>query len=224
MSIEEQEEVGLICAPYVWDRPANLLNNTALLDVFVAHSFFCQTPLTPEEQRVQGAWLVTNPRHLPFGIWRGGDLVGLIILTDVVPGVDALMHFLFIDGKMKSKRTILIEFMGMAFHQLGFERLTMHAPDFKGGYLDFLRVKLGFRFEGEPMAAEHLEAQKLAPPGQRPHVWLARFGSRRERTHFHDGAWHDTLCVRILKPEYEAQFPDVTTQSGSADAIAPGGT
>ena len=203
----EEEEVGLIVSPYIWSNEANALDNTLLLDTFCAHGFFCTYPQTPEDQRIIGASLLTNPANLVYGVWRGGNLVGVCILTEVVPGADATFHFLFTDGKLRSRRPVLHEFLGHCFRDLGFERISMRVPEFKPALIDFARLKLGFRFEGEVAAKLHQDVCKIAPPDQRPHVFVARFGSRKENAHYHDGRWQDVICLRLLKDEYEALAP-----------------
>lgn len=202
--VEEAEEVGLIVAPYEWANLANADNNTLLLDAFCKSGYFCTYPQTPEDQRIIGAAMLTNANNLPYGVWHGGDLVGLCILTEVIRGSDALFHFLFTDGKLRSRRPVLSQFLGHCFRDLGFQRLSMHVPEFKPALLDFARIKLGFRFEGEAVAKAHKDVCKIAPPDQRPHVFVAKFGSRKEKAHYHDGRWQDVFRLRLLSEEYEA--------------------
>jgi RimJ/RimL family protein N-acetyltransferase len=151
--------------------------------------------------------LVTAPGNLAWEVWRGSDIVGVVLLTDICPLVDARLHFAFFDGSLTSKTRLLRRFLAYCFTDLRFQRITVQCPDFIETLISFYRRKLGFRYEGETLAREHPAVAELGAHStgkmQNPNVWVASRGSRRERAHWHDGAWHDVICLRLTAPEYE---------------------
>jgi RimJ/RimL family protein N-acetyltransferase len=151
--------------------------------------------------------IVTDPKHLAWEVWRGSDIVGIILLTDISPLVDARLHFAFFDHSLTSKTRLLRRFLAYCFGELRFQRITVQVPDFVEPLISFYRRKLGFRYEGEALAREHPAVAELGAHStgkmQHPNVWVASRGSRRERAHWHQGAWHDVVCLRITAPEFE---------------------
>lgn len=194
-----------LVVPYYW-ASGNPVKNTQILDTFVKHPIWVAQESTEEERRILAAQILANPQNLVWEVWRGPEFSGVLLLQNVIPRVDALFHFLFVDGKLVGKRKLLRDFLGYCFRELGFERLTVQVPEFAGIYLDYLRLKMGFKYEGETRATIHPKLMEFAAlkPNQRPPVWVASMGSRRERTHWHDGRWHDTIVLRLLRDEYNA--------------------
>lgn len=174
--------------------------NTRILDQLCARPQWTRVPLDPARLRANYAALLTDPRHGVFEVWRGGDLVGILSLTGVVPGVDAILHFVFFDGNLVGKRRLLHQFIGKCFRDFGFQRLTMQVPEPVDPLIRFARVKLGFRYEGEDAIQAHPALPKLGM--ENPHVWVARQGSRRQHAHWQDGRWHDLIQLRLLASEY----------------------
>lgn len=184
----------------VWARryhwaSANPLENTALLDEFVAHPEFLSYPLPPDQARVVGADLLTNPANLVWTSYSGRDLTGCVILTRIIPRVDALLHFLFIDRDLVSKRKLLNGIIGYCFTDLGFNRLSMEVPE--GVRLErFARKVLDFRLEGE-MRPRNPELPRALTDN-----WVARQGSRREQSYWSGSEWKDIVLLRLLASEW----------------------
>jgi len=167
------------------------------------------SPTAPEDRERVLFGMVTNPMHLAWEVWKDAELVGIILLTDISPLVDARMHFAFFDGNLIGKTGLLRRFLAYCFTDLRFQRISVQAPVFSTIMLSYYRRKLRFRYEGELATKKHqIVAQwRRQSPGENVNVWIASVGSRRERAHWHEGQWHDVLCLRITAPEFNQGDP-----------------
>lgn len=180
----------------------------ALLRYAIEHPEWFSTPVA-DEDRAAVAWaILTHPQHLAWEVWRGDSLVGIILLTDISPKVDARLHYLFFDRDLVGKTRLLRRFLRYCFDDLGFQRISMWVPEYVSSLVSFARRKLKFTYEGEAALRTHptVLQWKQRSPGDGTHVWMASQGSRRERAHFHNGEWCDVLCLRITGPEYRVFF------------------
>lgn len=164
-----------------------------------------------EAGRAQYAyWLVTHPQHLVWEVWRGEELVGILLLHRITPKVDALLHFVFFDRNLVGKVRMLRRFLRTCFEELGFQRISMEVPEPVEKLVSFARRKLFFKYEGEQAVRSHpliADLERAAGSSANPHIWASRVGSRRERAYWRDGAWHDVICLRLTAPEFGEQFP-----------------
>ncbi len=180
---------------YHWQE-VSPLDNTALLDAFVAHPEFLAYPHSPDVARRIGAHLLTAEEHVVWTTYNKATLTGCVILTRVVPKVDALMHFLFLDKDLASKRKLLGGIITTCFRDMGFHRLSMEVPE--GVRLErFARKALGFRLEGE-IRDRHPELPKSLSDN-----WVAKQGSRREQSYYNGKVWTDIALVRLLAGEWD---------------------
>lgn len=176
-------------------------------------------PMTPAERAELLFAIFSNPSHLTWEVWKEEEIVGLIVLTQIHPKMDALLHFAFFDRNLVGKTRLLQRFLAYCFTDLRFQRISVQVPEFYQTLLSYYRRKLGFRYEGETVLANHqtvgqirslmdepIEAAvtrfRSLSPRDKVHVWLASRGSRRERLHWHEGKWHDVLCLRLLAEEF----------------------
>ena len=117
-----------------------------------------------------------------------------MILTRLVPQVDALIHFLFLDKNLANKRKLLGKILTYCFTDLGFHRLSMEVPE--GIRLErFARKALGFRLEGE------IRDRNPELPKCLTNDWVARQGSRIEQGYYDGQVWSDILRLRLLASE-----------------------
>jgi RimJ/RimL family protein N-acetyltransferase len=185
--------MSIFARRYDWQETSPL-DSSALLDAFTAHPEFLAYPYPPEAARVIGASLLTDPNNVIWVTYSGGTLTGCVILTRVVANVDALLHFLFLDKDLSSKRTLLKNLIRHCFEDLGFHRLSMEVPE--GIRLErFARKTLGFRLEGE------IRDRNPELPKCLDNVWVAKQGSRREQSYFDGRRWSDVLLLRLLVGE-----------------------
>ena len=177
-----------------------LEKNTLILDQLCARPQWTQAPLAPADLRANYAALLVDQKNGVFEVWRGDKLVGILTLHGIVPGVEATLHFVFFDGNLIGRRSLIRQFIGKCFRDFGFRRLVMAIPEPVETLVRFAR-KLGFRYEGEMRLQHHAALPNLGM--EHPHVWVAKQGSRREQAHWQDGSWRDLIVLRLLASEYE---------------------
>jgi RimJ/RimL family protein N-acetyltransferase len=220
--------MSIVARRYHW-ADANPYESTALLDAFIQKPEFLTYPHAPEEARIIGARLLADPGHVIWTTYDHHRLTGVILLTRVMPRVDALLHFFFIDNDLASKRKLMHNLITHCFVDLGFNRLSMEVPE--GVRLErFARKVLGFRLEGETRD-RNPELPKCLSDN-----WVARQGSRREASYFDGTAWRDIVLLRLLasewvgereaecrsEPSQEQQPPSSEAPSEvSSEAVAP---
>jgi hypothetical protein len=130
-------------------------------------------------------------------VWRGADLVGLGILNEVTPKVDAQCHFLFFDHTLADKRELCINLMRWSFERLELHRLSVEIPTYARALAKFVR-KLGFRYEAEGRQPYQHKDERLEPLG----LAKAYIGSRRYQATLYEGRWHDVLQLSLLREEF----------------------
>lgn len=171
--------------------------------------------------------LFSDPRHLTWEVWKGNAIVGLIVLTDIKPTSDAILHFCFFDRVLIDKTRLLRRFLAYCFEDLRFRRISVQVPVFMGTLVSYYRRKLHFEYEGERAAKQHptVAQMRKRSPGEEVHVWLASVGSRRERAHWFEGKWHDVLCLRLEAPASSEGDPAcLGSQPSSRSSVPPLGT
>lgn len=192
-----------------------------------AHPWWFTGPQSPEQHLVAAAVLLHDPFNRQWEVWRGGQLVGIMMLSRIHWGADALVHFVFFDQDLAGKRQLLLQFLEYCLTDLGFTRLSFEVPEYATAILNFARRKLGFRFEGEDRVQQCLtdsgQAIRVKSMFRRNHrepvaVILAANASRRERSHWHKGSWHDVLCLRTTREEF---LPFVERACPSLSLAAP---
>ena len=141
---------------------------------------------------------LSDPATRVWEVWRGSELVGILVLSAIVPGRDALGHFLFFDRELRDKRALCRNFMRWAFEQGGLHVLRVEVPTFAAKLTGFLRKALHFRFEAErrpfswPKDAAPIDAD------------AAKLGSRKHHAIRHNGVWYDTLLLSVTDDEFRA--------------------
>lgn len=193
------------------------MDNMALLDAFVAQPDFITYPHPPEIARRMGAHILTDPANIIWATYCDKSLTGLILLQRVVPYVDALVHFLFLDKNLASKRKLLQNVIGTCFTEFGFNRLSMEMPE--GVRLErFARKVLGFKFEGEDRAKDtDLPSEGARDWASKNYQWIARQGSRMESAHFDGTEWRDIIKLRLLANEWSDRDQEAACRKQSSE-------
>lgn len=195
----------LLAVPF---QPLNVTERTAqaLLDGMLSVPAIFPTPGTTEERRVLIASILSDPLNRTWLVWSSGKLIGALLLSHIVPRVDAQAHFVFFDRVLFGRKALLWNLMGKVFKELRLQRLTVEVPEYLTPLYKFVRKKLMFRLEGEGIAEAHpLITEKLNPYVPNGPAWVARLGSRRERACLNPetNTWCDMLRLRLLRSEYE---------------------
>jgi hypothetical protein len=198
--------VTIFARRYNWEE-TNPLDSSALLDFLVSYPKFLTYPYPPEVARASYAEALINPANFVWVTYSGATLTGVVFLTRVVPNMDALLHFFFLDRSLASKRKLLHNLIGHCFRDLGFHRLSMEVPErivnlddrlvVTGTRLErFARKALGFRLEGE------IRNRLRELPDSLTNEWVARQGARREQSYFDGKTWSDIVLLRLLASEW----------------------
>ena len=192
----------------------------ALLDGMLSVPAIFPTPGTRDERQVLIASVLSDPLNRVWLVWDGGTLTGVLLLTHIIPQIDAQAHFVFFDRTLFGRKALVWNLMGKVFQELGLQRLTVEVPEYLTPLYKFVRKKLMFQLEGEGAASQHpLITEKLSPYVPNGAVWAARLGSRRERACWNPetSEWTDMLRLRLLRSEYEAY----AHASGSTESTSP---
>lgn len=97
------------------------------------------------------SYMLSKPDSRSWEIWSTDDtpeLVGIMVLTRVTPGVDAEAHYAFFDGRLHGKDAIIEEMIQWVFedhddwHAL--KRLTIAIPDYAFALARHATKRLGF--------------------------------------------------------------------------------
>lgn len=209
----------LLAVPVDLDRgdPARF---TRFLDFLTTHPGWFSSPADPETLRLSAGWLLSAPANAPlplainYEVWKQGEFIGIVSLTRITPGVDALLHFIFMDtGHLVGKRRFLLAFLRHCYLRHGFQRITFECPEPLGKLIRFARRNLGFTYEGERTLKAEGWPSKVHWNGDENEgiTWAARVGSRRESCHWHDGRWWPVVVMRQTADEF-ADF--LKTQEG----------
>ena len=207
--------------------PTGLNDRTAqaLLDGMLSVPAIFPAPGTIEERRVLIASVLSDPLNRVWLVWQGGALVGCLLLTHIVPKIDAQCHFVFFDRVLFGRKVLLWNLMGKVFQEYDFQRLTVEVPEYLTPLYKFARKKLMFRLEGERAAEGHpLVTEKLNPYVPNGPTWAARLGSRRERACLNPetNTWCDMLRLRLLRSEYEHVEQEAHAERPTESLSAPG--
>lgn len=93
--------------------------------------------------RVDGSEVVVTPKGLLFEI----DDVGIVFLSDIVPGLNADIHINFWDRRMKGREGLIREIAKFAINNFNLHRLSTSIPAYARPALARIK-KYGFKEEG----------------------------------------------------------------------------
>jgi len=145
-------------------------------------------PLCLTRLRIVAVALATG---LTWEVWKTEEepeLVGIIRLSEIRPGEDALGHYIFFDHDLRGKTEVLKEMIDWCFSEhegwTPLRRLTIQVPDFAFALVRHATKKLGFGGE----FTHSLKGKKVPVEGVKRKALLWR-GSER-----------DLLFLGILNP------------------------
>ena len=107
--------------------------------------------------------------------WVVDDFLGLMYMTDMIPGVDAKCHISFFDKRIRGREPLVKAMLHHAFERYGFHRLSLEIALYinsRNSALLRFAENVGFKHEG-----------------------------RKRSAAFHDGVWYDVNLFGILKEE-----------------------
>lgn len=77
------------------------------------------------------------------------DFVGVYYMTNIDPGVDAMVHYSFFDQRHRGRVGLTREMIRFCFEEYGFERLTAELPTYVTHHTNDFITQVGFKFEGQ---------------------------------------------------------------------------
>jgi hypothetical protein len=97
--------------------------------------------------------VLTKPNSMAWEVWRYEndipvDICGILYLTDITVGQDAVAHYVFFDGKLRSKTELMQRVLDWIFtdHEdwRALQRVTVQIPDFAFALARYAQKYLGF--------------------------------------------------------------------------------
>lgn len=86
------------------------------------------------------------------------DLLGMFYATDMKPGLDAIVHYSFFDGRHHGRVDLCKQLIRYFFKTYGFQRLTVQLPLYATPKThNFVNKSLGFRREGRMRKAARFD-------------------------------------------------------------------
>ena len=74
-------------------------------------------------------------------------------MTDIIPAVDASVHYSFFDGRHKGRAELVKEMLRFGFEKFQFQRMTVQVPLYANQYTRIFIESLGFKKEGRKRRA-----------------------------------------------------------------------
>lgn len=179
-----------LVVPFIFDERRVTINEQIL-------DGLARLPVVPVpgealEHKIAIATFLTDPNNLVWEVWRGGQLVGILSLSRIARGLDAVGHFAFFDRRLAGRQAVIRTMIRWAFEHLGLQRLSVEIPEGYWPLVHFAKSKLNFRYEGEGQPDE-----KGTVVGER----RAQLGARRERCFWDGRRWRDLALLRLLREE-----------------------
>lgn len=185
------------------DRLARLLEHMMSKPGWFNH------PMSQEEIYANCLYLLTDSSCWKWEVWKGGEFAGMLIVNRISPKVDALFHFTIFPGiGLHGIVKLLGSFLESVFQQFDLQRVTVEVPESQSRLVRFYRQRLGFKYENECILQNHPVVPILDSKAARrinitePAAWVARQGSRREKSHWDGSQYEDLLVLRLLRQEH----------------------
>lgn len=202
------ETLGVFAIPFIINGPQDAPKLQYILDRACEHRpwfpdhIWNDPPSRRSSARAYLADTFSNGRV--WEVWRGNSLLGILLLTDVEPGMNAQCHFLFFDHELRNKRRLCLNVMTAVFEEYGLHALRVEVPECFAKYCGFLRKGLGFRYESE---------RWLAPSE-------AKKASRKYQATMYEGQWQDVLLLSVTSQEF-ATFVRLQAQEAGQQPHGP---
>lgn len=144
------------------------------------------------------AWSLSSPTARVWEVWKHGEeseVVGILYLTKIIPGCDALAHYAFFDLDLQGKTKLIQEMIDWCFTEhedwYALRRLTIEVPNFAFALARHATLKLGFG------GSYHYEHKRQRANGARQTVKVPVEGVRRSAIRW-KGADADLLVLGRL--------------------------
>lgn len=127
-------------------------------------------------------------------VFKGAELVGIILVEQLNYGRSGTCHFVFFDRQLANKRQLCLNTMHHLFETHNLEILRVEIPTYAKALANWVRKKLGFRWEAE--------TRSLSGTTKRLTAEQAAVGSRKYHVTKYKGEWHDLLLLSVTREEF----------------------
>jgi RimJ/RimL family protein N-acetyltransferase len=86
--------------------------------------------------------------------WVVDDFVGVFYMTRIIPGVDALVHYIFFDKRHRGREALVKGMIKWGIERYRFNRISVELPEYASAYAkSYIENHLGFKREGKKRKA-----------------------------------------------------------------------
>ena len=128
-------------------------------------------------------------------VFHGAELVGILLVERLNYGRSGTCHFVFFDRQLANKRQLCLNTMAHLFETYQLEILRVEIPTYAKALANWVRKKLGFRWEAE--------SRTLSGTTKRLSADEAALGSRKFHMVKYKDEWHDLLLLSITREEFQ---------------------
>lgn len=89
------------------------------------------------------------------------DFLGAFYLTEIVPGEDALAHYVFFDRKLRGRKDLVQKMMEYVFKKYQFHRLSAEIPNYASAGARHFIQDCGFAYEGKKRKAAEYKGDRF---------------------------------------------------------------
>lgn len=162
---------------------------------------------------------------LVWDVWRGDEVIGLLLIESVRPNVDAYGHFIFFDHELHGKQALCLSALDRAFQEYSLEVVRAEIPTYANSLAGWVRKALGFKYDAEWLGASERQAKKYS---RRYHIclykghWTDGIQLSLPRDHFYHEVTRDerTKDDDALHPRSPSGSPSGGSLRGSAGSDA----
>jgi len=161
---------------------------------------------------------LTDTNSKVWEVWEvGGEVVGIIFFSDIIPGNDATGHYIFFDEKLSDKTEVLKEVMEWAFEDhvdegwQALRRITIEIPDHASALVRHAHKRLGF---GGPFR-HVLSSREFQGKETKTTV---RVEGIKENAVMWRGELRDLLILGLQNPRLSEPLPAQPTPDHALDA------
>src|SRR5690606_16516863 len=92
--------------------------------------------------------------------WVVDDFVGVFYMNNIIPTIDATLHYAFFDKRMKGRIDLCIEMINFIFEKYQFRRLTVEIPTYASPHTSYIVEKvIGFKYEGKKRGFRYFDGK-----------------------------------------------------------------
>jgi hypothetical protein len=133
--------------------------------------------------------------------WVVDDFIGLFFLTDIIPELDASVHFTFFDGGVRRRHPLVMAALDYGFKKYGLKRFSTEVPLYVTS--NILKDK-----NGKPIRdANGKMKQDFNPFKAVENLGFVKEGRKRQMR-LYNGKYFDVNMYGLLREDFYARYKD----------------